>query len=122
MSDDSHTPSHPIDPSRRDVLKVVLAATSLSAGGVMQWACQQQSAAPAASKPATDDLAELGARAVVERIRNGELKTEAYVSRLLERYKAFKDLNAFITVDEARIMEDARAVDRARQKGDKLGP
>ena len=71
---------------------------------------------------ASDDLADLGAREAVERIQRGELKAEAYAARLVRQHDALKHLNAIITLDESRVLSEARAVDLARAKGRKLGP
>jgi hypothetical protein len=68
------------------------------------------------------DLLELGAREAVDRIRRGELKAEGYVAELLKQYNAHKDLNLVTSIDEARVLEAARSVDRARARGAKLGP
>jgi indoleacetamide hydrolase len=68
------------------------------------------------------ELLELGAREAVEHIRRGELKTEGYVAQLLKQYNAHKDLNLVTSIDEARVMEAARSVDRARARGARLGP
>jgi indoleacetamide hydrolase len=68
------------------------------------------------------DLLELGAREAVDRIRRGELKAEGYVAELLKQYHAHKDLNIVTSIDEARVLEEARSVDRARARGARLGP
>jgi mandelamide amidase len=68
------------------------------------------------------DLPELGARDAVERIRRGELKAEAYAAELLKQYNAHRNLNAVTSIDEARVLEAARSIDRARYRGTKLGP
>jgi Asp-tRNA(Asn)/Glu-tRNA(Gln) amidotransferase A subunit family amidase len=68
------------------------------------------------------DLLELGAREAVDRIRRGELKAEGYIAELLKQYNAHKDLNLVTSIDEARVLEAARSVDRARARGAKLGP
>jgi Asp-tRNA(Asn)/Glu-tRNA(Gln) amidotransferase A subunit family amidase len=83
-------------------------------------------AAPAAflSQAATtqSELLELGARAAVERIGRGELKAEEYAAELLDQYDAHKDLNLVTSIDRARVLEAARAIDRARARGARLGP
>lgn len=68
------------------------------------------------------DPTELSARDVVARIRNGDIKAEDYVRQLLERQRAHKDLNAIITIDEERVVDEARDIDRARARGELLGP
>jgi mandelamide amidase len=69
----------------------------------------------------TDELLALGAREAVERIRRGEMKAEAYAGRLLAEHAAHNDLNVAAAIDEARVLEAARLVDRARARGTKLG-
>jgi mandelamide amidase len=60
---------------------------------------------------------ELGLSAGARAIRNEEMPSEAYVSTLLERARAHADLNAFITIDEASVLEAARDADRQRRAG-----
>lgn len=75
--------------------------------------CAKQASAP--------DLLELGARDAVARIHAGEMKCEAYIGELVKHAKAHQDLNVFITFDEARVLQEARAVDQARERGETLG-
>src|SRR5262245_60115264 len=58
----------------------------------------------------------------VQHIRNGSITAERYASKLLERCRESRGLNAFITIDEDRVMEAARSVDASRSKGKKAGP
>ena len=67
------------------------------------------------------DLLELGAREAVEHIRRADLKAEEYVAELLKQYNAHKDLNLVTSIDQARVLEAARSVDRARARGAELG-
>ncbi len=66
-------------------------------------------------------LRELTAQAAVDHIRSGELKAERYAQALLEQLSAHKDLNTVSYINEAKVLEDARAVDQARAKGTQLG-
>lgn len=66
-------------------------------------------------------MKELSAAEAVRCIAAGELRAEEYASRLLARYRELKALNAVTWIDEARVLEDARAVDRKRAKGERLG-
>ncbi|HEU4994203.1 MAG TPA: amidase family protein [Gemmatimonadaceae bacterium] len=68
-----------------------------------------------------DELLALGARDVVDRIRRGELKAEAYVEQLLRQYEAHQDLNVVNAIDTPRLLAAARDVDRARARGARLG-
>jgi mandelamide amidase len=45
------------------------------------------------------------------------MSAETYVGTLLERARAHAGLNAFITIDEAVVLEAARDADRSRQAG-----
>jgi indoleacetamide hydrolase len=63
------------------------------------------------------ELHELGLAAAARAIRNGEASSEVYVSTLLQRARAHADLNAFITIDEASVLEAARDADRRRRAG-----
>ncbi|HEY1336953.1 MAG TPA: amidase family protein [Bryobacteraceae bacterium] len=69
-----------------------------------------------------DEVLEWTAAEAVERIRSGSISAESYASRLLQQYRATKDLNAITWLDENRILEAARRVDMARSKGQTLGP
>src|SRR4051812_4295971 len=68
------------------------------------------------------EVLELGAREAVERIRRGELRAEGYFAELLKHYNAHKDLTLVTTINEARVLEAARLVDKARARGAHLGP
>ena len=52
----------------------------------------------------------------------GELSAEHYAEALLARCRAAHALNAFITLDPDRVLEDARARDRERRAAAKPGP
>src|ERR1700726_1971268 len=67
-------------------------------------------------------LLELSAGEAVARISNGEMTAERYATALLARCESLRDLNAFITLEPARVLEAARACDRQRISGGRLGP
>jgi len=69
-----------------------------------------------------NDLSSLTAVEAVRHIANGDLRAEEYALRLLERQRALKSLNALTWIDEARVLEAARAIDDKRRKGAPLGP
>jgi mandelamide amidase len=99
---------------RRSVLKTLAAGVSACAmgpAGSVSWAANMSDA----------ELIELSAHAAVDHIRRGDLSAERYAQALLTRYKAYKHLNTVTYIDEARVLEDARAVDQARAKGAQLG-
>ena len=57
-------------------------------------------------------LHELGLTAAARAIRNGEVSSETYVGKLLERAK-----ERFITIDEASVLHAARQTDRSLRAG-----
>ncbi len=69
----------------------------------------------------TNELVELSAVDVVAKLRNGEVTAERYALAILERCGQGKALNAFITLPQERVLEAARAADRLRASGAKLG-
>jgi indoleacetamide hydrolase len=71
---------------------------------------------------AQEQLTELTAVEAVGRMSRGELTCERYARALLERCRAASALNAFITLDPARVLEDARARDLERRAGARPGP
>ena len=81
-------------------------------------------ATPAARTATTDttELGDLGAAEAVARMSQGGLTAERYAEALLARCRAAKELNAFISLEPDRVLEDARARDRERLAGAKLGP
>jgi mandelamide amidase len=68
------------------------------------------------------DPIDLSAREAVAHIRDGAMKAEAYAARLIERRRALESLNAIVWTDEDRLLEAAHRVDRARRRGETLGP
>ena len=67
-------------------------------------------------------LLELSAADAVAHMSRGEITVERYASVLLARCEALRELNAFITLEPARVLEAARACDQHRKSGGKLGP
>ncbi|MDH4065092.1 MAG: amidase family protein, partial [Acidobacteriota bacterium] len=72
--------------------------------------------------PSAENLVELSAVDAVAALRRGDVSAEAYATALLERCTAAKGLNAFITLDPARVLDAARVADRRRASGATLGP
>jgi indoleacetamide hydrolase len=65
----------------------------------------------------TAALTSLGLAAAAAAVRNGDITSENYTTALLERARAFADLNAFITIDGAAVLAAARDADKARAAG-----
>ena len=88
-------------------MQVAAAATLGGAGELM-----------AATRPdRRGDLQELGLAAAARAIRHGEISSEALAVKLLQRAREHAGLNAFITIDQASVLEAARQADRSRQAG-----
>ena len=74
------------------------------------------------SSAATLALTELSAVEAVAHMTRGELRAERYAEALLAQCRAAGALNAFITLEPERVIEDARIRDRERRAGASLGP
>src|SRR5262249_20390260 len=107
--------------SRRHVLQAAAAIVPLHFGNRVAPALARFGMA-ATTQEQGDDLLALGAREAVARIRSGDITAESYVAHLLKQYDAHKDLNVANAIDGARVLEAARAVDRSRARGARLGP
>src|SRR6202011_2563236 len=68
------------------------------------------------------DLCNLSAVEAVAHMSQGALTSEHYAQALLARCKSAHPLNAFITLEPARVLEAARARDHQRRAGAKPGP
>src|SRR3984957_16572210 len=102
------------DAARRAFVLKAAAAAGLSAVPGLSMA--------EAPSSAHGHLTDLTAVEAVGRMSRGELTCERYAQALLERCRAARALNAFITLDPARVLEDARARDLERRAGAKPGP
>jgi len=100
--------------ARRDILKL--------AAGASAFAIAPEGPASAAVLANNGEIVALSARAAADYIRRGELSAERYAKALLDQYKAHTNLNAVTYIDEAKLAEDARAIDRSRAQGAQLGP
>src|ERR1700692_4597422 len=97
---------------RAFVLGTAAAAVSAARGAV-----------PANPHPSQlSPLTDLSAFDAVRSMVRGELTAERYAAALLARCESQRALNAFITFEPERVLEDARARDRERRSGAKLGP
>ena len=63
------------------------------------------------------DGSSLGLAAAAAAIRGGEITSEAYTAALLRRARTLAELNAFIAINEAAVLEAARHADKARAAG-----
>lgn len=67
------------------------------------------------------DLPSLRAAEVLQLLRTGEFTAEEYAAALLQRLDACAKLNLTTWTFGERVLADARAVDLARRRGDRLG-
>jgi len=104
--------------SRREFISLV----SVSAAAAAATGCKGKNAMMERKEVSTSELLGLSAFDVVAKIRNGEVTAERYAAVLLERCQQAKALNAFITLPQERVLEAARAADRRRSSGARLGP
>jgi Asp-tRNA(Asn)/Glu-tRNA(Gln) amidotransferase A subunit family amidase len=106
--------TNPAAISRRKFLQSASAATAVTLTSISPGAT--------AVHNGNSQLLELSAAAAVSRISNGDMTAERYATALLARCESLRDLNAFITLEPARVLEAARACDRHRISGGRLGP
>jgi hypothetical protein len=118
--------SKPPEISRRAFVLGTTASVAISAAGALTAPGDGASGAtPLAAGTAAGngaDLCNLSAVAAVEHMTQGALTSERYAQALLERCQRAHGLNAFISLQPARVLEDARARDRERLAGTKSGP
>jgi indoleacetamide hydrolase len=101
--------------SRRHFLGTVSAAA-----GAASTACGNRG--PATPPVNLGELLELSATEAVARLTRGDITAESYATALLDQCERLRSLNAFITLDRERVLEAARAADKKRSSGAKLGP
>src|SRR3984957_18179209 len=108
----------PPDISRRAFVLGTTATVAVSAarGGAAG------AGAPAATRAEATGLLDLSAVEAVAQMSQGALTSERYTQALLVRCQSADALNAFITLDPERVLEDARAADRERRGGAQPGP
>jgi len=73
------------------------------------------------ARPVEQSLLELSATEAVARMSRGDISAEHYARALLERCAAGHALNAFISLEPGRVLEDARQRDRERRAGVRPG-
>lgn len=102
--------------TRRSVLQGTAAGL---AGAATYRALAAGGMSPGSATPRLTDLTAVDA---VARMARGELAAETYAAALLDRCRAERNLNAFISIDPDRVLAAARACDLARRSGAKPGP
>jgi len=107
--------SEPPDISRRTFVLGTTATVAMSAAGA-------RTESDSVKAPTDADLCNLGAVEAVAHMSKGALTSERYAQALLARCQSAHALNAFITLDPARVLEAARARDHERHAGAKPGP
>jgi len=70
----------------------------------------------------SDELVDLDACAAIAAMSCGDITAERYAAALLARCAAMRPLNAFISLDPARVLETAALRDRERRAGIAPGP
>ena len=105
---------------RRKLLKTIGLGAGFIAGEPLLTAVAGRGGAVAQT---TDTrVVELGAAQAATAIRNGDLSAESYAETLIAQGAAWRHLNAFISEDADALREAARAADRRRRSGARLGP
>lgn len=104
--------------ARRAFLKASGAMAASAAVGTAVSGCGGGDESPATLN--TAEQLELTASQAVAAIRAGTVSAEAYVTTLLARADALKDLNALITLDRAGALAAAKKIDTMRQAGTAL--
>src|ERR1700676_3678963 len=116
--------SEPPDISRRTFVLGTTATVAMSAAGASTPVAGAHTPAAGAKAPAAGvtGLCNLSAVEAVTHMSQGALTSEQYAQALLERCQSAHALNAFITLEPARVLEAARARDHERLAGAKPGP
>ena len=115
--------SDPADKSRRTFVLGTTATVAMSAAGAQGSGDGSVTGGTApAAKGGDAELSNLGAVEAVAHMSQGSVTSERYARALLARCQTARGLNAFITLEPDRVLEDARARDRERLAGVKSGP
>ena len=107
-----------IDSMRRRFLKflAVAGAGGGLAGSRWAWADTPREGA------GRDEVLELTAIEALSAMAAGDLRAETYAAILLSRAMSLKGLNVLIAQDQDQVLEAARAADKSRARGRRLGP
>jgi Asp-tRNA(Asn)/Glu-tRNA(Gln) amidotransferase A subunit family amidase len=103
--------------SRRHFLGLASSSAALAAIN-----CRTLQAMAKGNETSINELTRLSAVEAVAQLSHGEVSAEKYATALIERCEQCRTLNAFITLPRPRVLEAARAADRFRISGGKLGP
>jgi Asp-tRNA(Asn)/Glu-tRNA(Gln) amidotransferase A subunit family amidase len=116
--------SEPPEMSRRAFVLGTTASVAMSAAGAKTHAARASAdgGSAVAATTGASDLCNLGATEAVAQMSQGALTAERYAQALLARCRSAHALNAFITLEPERVLEDARTRDRERLAGAKPGP
>jgi indoleacetamide hydrolase len=120
--------SDPRDLSRRSFVLGTAAAVAVCRSGAASAGAAAVAAAPTRVAMAVNELptgdaalCDLGAVDAVAHMSQGSLSAERYAQALLANCRSAHELNAFISLDPQRVLEDARARDRERLGGARPG-
>ena len=105
-----------IDSIRRRFLKFLIAAGAAGGQAGSRWAWTRT------ERDGRDEVLELTATEALAAIAAGDLRAETYAAILLSRALSLKDLNVLIAQDPDQVLEAARAADKLRARGRRLGP
>jgi len=105
-----------VDSIRRRFLKVLIAAGAAGGLAGSRWAWART------ERDGRDEVLELTATEALAAIAAGDLRAETYAAILLSRALSLKDLNVLIAQDPDQVLEAARAADKLRARGRRLGP
>jgi indoleacetamide hydrolase len=108
----------------QDIAQGALSRRTFVLGAAAAAVSGARGAGPTSPPPSSQipPLTELSATDAVRSMVRGELSAERYAAALLARCESQRPLNAFITLQPERVLEAARARDRERRAGAKLGP
>ncbi|HTV98139.1 MAG TPA: amidase family protein [Steroidobacteraceae bacterium] len=104
---------------RRFVLGAAAVTAGIGAAGI--GAAGAGTTGSGATGAGDEALADLTAIEATARMQRGELPCERYAEALLARCRRARALNAFITLEPDRVLEQARGRDRERRAGAALG-
>lgn len=102
------------DHTRREFLAQAAAAAVIAATG-SSLACTT------GRRTSLGEPTDLSATDAINAMKNGDIKAEDYARALLDRATRFESLNAFRVLQRDTVLEAARAADKTRAAGGRLG-